>query len=35
MLESVQQYGMAHTGGGLFYFLQGIYELITGKKKKG
>ncbi|PKG40830.1 hypothetical protein [Psychromonas sp. Urea-02u-13] len=34
MMESVEQYGMAHTGGGLFYFLQGIYELITGKKKK-
>ncbi len=35
MQESLQEYGKAYPGGGLFYFIQGIFELFTGKKKKG
>jgi len=33
MDEAVQQYGMAHPMGGLFYFVKGMYELLFKKKK--
>ncbi len=33
MDEAVQQYGMAHPMGGLFYFIQGIFQLFKGKSK--
>jgi hypothetical protein len=32
MLESVQQYGMAHAGGGLYYFVTGVIDLFKKKK---